>query len=571
MVDNVKDQETSPAKKLEIPAHKNQLDMPRLGEILVAHGLITSKQLETALVEQKETRKYIGVILMRHKWISERDLIDHLCRQRNVEFYNVHDMEIPFQIYQQIPRDVAIKNQVLPIAVQKDTLFVAIEDPFDRKTIAKIEEVINKSIVAGFGLRSDLQYALNRLYNNLVRANKNLRDFYDGFAYLLEKSEFDAVRVIDLLLALGYLLKASDIHLTFGKNDFLLSVRIDGNLHSVPLPARRLTSDQITHLRNTMMIKGDIDTSKRSQPQIGRLELMMEQTTVKARLATFPLFDGEKAVLRFMGMTQRRTMDTLGLEDVDIPTIRKIISDPAGLIVVASPAGNGKSTTLYTLLSNIPHQTKNIFTIEDSIEANLPLVSQTLVSRKGPNTYESALENIGPQDTDVIMIGSLDNDKVIKLTMELAMADNIVLTALPMDNVAHVIMYLLRSGVDPLSVASTLKLVISQRLVPLICQKCKKPHPKSVGHSKRLGIPEDSILHYGEGCQSCYFTGTSGRTMLFQTIIIDEKLSELISSDPTFSVIANYLKETNRYGFRRDAIRKCKNGLIQPRDVLKYS
>jgi type IV pilus assembly protein PilB len=171
------------------PDRTRQPDMPRLGEILVAHGVITPKQLESALADQKQNSKYIGVILMRRKWITEHDLIGHLCRQRKVEFYNVHDMEMPLQIYQQIPREIAIKNQVLPIAFQNDKLFVATEDPFDTKMISMLEGIVNKSVSAGFAIRSDLQYALNRIYNNLVRANKNIRDFYDGFAYLLEKPE----------------------------------------------------------------------------------------------------------------------------------------------------------------------------------------------------------------------------------------------------------------------------------------------------------------------------------------------------------------------------------------------
>jgi len=419
-----------------------------------------------------------------------------------------------------------------------------------------LEGIVNKSVSAGFAIRSDLQYALNRIYNNLVRANKNIRDFYDGFAYLLEKPEFDAGRVIDLLLALGYLLKASDIHLTFGRREFYLGVRIDGCLHSVPLPARRLNPDQILHLRNTLMIKCDIDTQKRSQPQMGRLELMIEKTSVKARLATFPLYNGEKAVLKFTGMTRRRTMDTLGIGEDDIPKVRKILSDPAGLIVVASPAGNGKSTTLYTFLSSIPYQSKNIFSIEDSIEANLPHVSQTLVNRDGPNTYETALENIGPQDTDVIMVGSLESPKVIQMAVELAVSDNLVLAALPMEHASQVILHLIRSGVDTLSVANTLKLIITQRLVPLICTKCKKQHPLNVEMASKLDLPPDTLLQHGEGCQNCYFTGRSDRTMLFQAVIVDDNLAELISSNPSFIELVNFLKNTNRYGFRGDAISK---------------
>ena len=233
-------------------------------------------------------------------------------------------------------------------------MFVATEDPFDTKMIAVIEEVVNIFVSAGFAIRSDLVYALNRIYNNLVRANKNIRDFYDGFAYLLEKPELDADRVINLLLALGYLLSASDIHLTFSREDFFLGVRIDGSLHSVPLSVRRLNSDQISQLRNALMIMGGIGMSRCNQPQTGSLELMIDKTSVKARLATFPLYNGEKAVLRFIGRIQRRSLDNLGLRKADQNQIRKILTEPSGLIMVAAPAGNGKSTTLYSFLSSIP-------------------------------------------------------------------------------------------------------------------------------------------------------------------------------------------------------------------------
>jgi len=268
-----------------------------------------------------------------------------------------------------------------------------------------------------------------------------------------------------------------------------------------------------------------------------------------------------------MERKRRRSIENLGLSQGDKTQIKKLLNKPSGLIVVAAPAGNGKTTTL---ISVIPYQSKNIFAIESSIETVLPHVSQTLVSRDGPNSYQSALENIDSQDTDVIMVDTIASDKEIQLTIDLAGA-NLMLTSIPFENAAQVIMHLIRSQGDSMSVAHTLKMVISQRLVPLICSNCKIIHSKSRELADKINIPQDIKLQRGAGCPRCYFTGRKGRVMLFQTVFIDDKFAELIANNPTFSQLVNHIKRTGKYGFRYDALIKCQRGWIHPEDVLKFS
>lgn len=543
----------------------------RLGELLMTDGLISRQQLDTALEEQKSNQAYLGVILMRRKWISERELYKRLSQQQEVEFYEVRDMEIPPEVFNQVPREIAVKFHVMPVKFVDGELHIASSEPGNTDTLEAIKRVVPHKVKFGFSTRGDLQYAINRIYNNLVRASPLIRDFYDGFAYLVEQPKLDASKVIDLLLALGHLLGASDVHLTFGQQDLRLGVRIDGALHEIPLPTRRLAPEQVSQLRTTLMIRSNIDTSKRSIPQEGMIELKIEKTTVRARTSTFPLFNGDKAVLRFIGRLELRSFFNLGLSEKDRLLASEVLERQSGLIVVAAPDGNGKSTTLYALLAQMPTQIRNVLTIEDPVEAKLSFAAQTQVSRDGPVTFETALRHIGHQDADVIMIGTTTDRVVAESTVELASTGHLVLTAAPSEHAATVILHFMQMGIDPLAMANALQLVIAQRLAPMICSECRAKHPEPEDMRYRLDLHEDFEMFQGRGCEACYFTGRRGRIMLFEIINVDDKLRELIACKPTLTEIKTHVKATGGSDFRSDALKKCARGWISPEDVLAFS
>jgi len=543
-------------------------DPRKLGEILIAEDLITPEQLEAALQEQLTHPLYLGQILMRRRWISERDLFQVLSRQRGVEFYDVRDREIPPDVVDRLPREVAMELSVLPIDYRDGILKVAMEDPLNERLLSLITRSVPEQVRAGFTTRGDLHYAINRAYNNLVRSNPLVRDFFDGFAYLIEQQQFDSNRLIDLMMALAHLLGASDVHITFTTNDLRISLRIDGALHGIPIPARRLRPEQITQLRNTLKIRSGLDTSKRGMPQDGKLELDVEQGSITARVATLPLVDGEKIVLRLIGQLELREFDQLGLEHSDSARIEPLLKRSGGLILVTGPSGSGKTTTLYALLGKLPTLSRNVITVEDPVEAKLPFASQVQIDLERGLTFETTLTAILQQDPDILMVGEMPTLESAVMAIESAMTGHLVLSSVEMEHAAGAILRLLNLGVEALSLASALKLIMAQRLVPSICPDCREDHPESDELSALIGLPAGTKLYQGAGCKRCYFTGKSGRVAIFEIIYVNDELRDLISHNPTLTEITRVAKAAGAKLFAEDAVSKCVQGWIAPEDVL---
>ncbi len=543
-------------------------DSRPLGEILLEAGLISAEQLTLSLEEQQNQPAYLGQILMRHRWVNERDLFYHLAVQRGVEFVEVRDRDIPSDVVDRLPQDVALQHSVLPISYTDGVLRVAMEDPFNERLLTMLMKSVPEQLKPAFSTRSDLHYAINRTYNNLVRSNPLVRDYFDGFAFLLEQPEFDTNRLVDLSLALAHLLGSSDVHFFFGLNELKILLRIDGALHNIPLPTRRIRADQINQLRSTLKLRCGIDASRKGVPQDGALDLDMEQGSIRAAVSFVPLIDGEKAVLHLSGRLEVRSFDQIGMANSERTKLLPLLKRSSGLIIVSGPTGSGKTTSVYAMLEKIPSISRNIITVENQIEAKLPFASQLLLSKEKGFSVQTALVSTIDQDPDIVMIGDLIDRESAALAVEIAMTGHLVLTSVKMESAAWVILHLLNLGVNALSLASTLKAIVAQRLVPRICRDCRIPHPDGAEMIKQLNLPVTAKLFSSSGCPKCYYSGNSGRIAIFETIFITDALRDLITSGPTISTLAVHSKGAGARAFREDALEKCLAGLISPEDVL---
>jgi type II secretory ATPase GspE/PulE/Tfp pilus assembly ATPase PilB-like protein len=384
----------------------------------------------------------------------------------------------------------------------------------------------------------------------------------------LEQPDFDSNRLVDLSLALAHLLGSSDVHFFFGTSELRILLRIDGALHNIPLPTRRILSEQIVQLRNTLKLRSGIDASRKGVPLEGILELDMEQGSIIASVSFVPLIDGEKAVLHLSGRLELKGFDQIGLATSERAKILPLLKRSSGLIVVSGPTGCGKTTSLYALLEKIPSISRNVLTIETHVEARLPFASQLQLNKEKGFTAQAALISALDQDPDVIMIGELNDREAAAIAVESAMTGHLVLTSVKMESAAWVILHLLNMGVNALSLASTLRAIIAQRLVPRICRDCRQPHPEQAEMIKLLNLPPNAKLFGSVGCPKCYFSGKSGRIAIFETIFVNDALRDLITSGPTISALAVHSKGAGARAFREDALEKCLAGLISPEDVL---
>jgi len=431
-----------------------------------------------------------------------------------------------------------------------------------------VMQSVPEQLKPAFSTRSDLHYAINRAYNNLVRSNPLVRDYFDGFAYLLEQPEFDTNRLLDLSLALAHLLGSSDVHFFFGVSDLRILLRIDGSLHNIPLPTRRIKLEQIVQLRTTLKLRCGVDAVRKEIPQEGRLELEMEQGSIIATVSIVPIVDGEKVVLHLGGRLEKRNFDQIGLTTGERAKLLPLLKRTSGLIIVSGPTGCGKTTSLYAMLERIPSISRNILTIENPVQAKLPFASQIHLNKEKGFTPRAALTAVMNQDPDVIMIDELADHDSATMAVEIAMTGHLVLTSLKMESAAWVILNLLNLGVNALALASTLRAVIAQRLIPRLCRDCRQPHPEADDFRSQLGLQANAKLFSSTGCPKCYYSGRSGRIAVFETIFVTDQLRDLITDNPTISMLAIHSKGAGARSFRDDAVEKCQVGLIAPEDVL---
>jgi len=548
-------------------------DKRRIGEILVDDGLVKKVQVDEALQEQRKGKgkKYLGQILMRRKLVDEREVFKRLSRQRGISFHEVKEKEIPEDLISKIPREVALEHGVLPVDYKNGELAVSMDDPFNQSLLRLLSRIIPAKIKPGITPRGDLHFAINRAYNNLLRSNPLVKEFFDGFAYLLSQPPFDANKVIDLVLAMSHLLDASDIHSTFSEEKFALALRIQGQLHSIPIPTRRLDPDRISQLRNTLKIRSGIDVSKRGIPLDGRIKMQIDEGTLQARVSTLPLIDGEKIVLRIVGKLKVMDFDQLGFSRQDKDRVKLLLKRPTGLILVAGPIGSGKTTTLYALLNKIPTETRNVITIEDPVEVRLGYAAQVQVNRDQGLTFESVMQAIARQDPDIILLSDIYSRESAHIAVESALTGHLILASVHMEHAAGTILRLLNMGVEPFALSAALNMIIAQRLIPGICLECHTPHPKNAEFCRELKLPEDTQLYTGTGCKNCYFTGRSGRVALIELIVVDDELRDIITAGPTLTGIVKHVMQKGSRNFRQDALAKCVEGKIAPEDVITYS
>jgi type II secretory ATPase GspE/PulE/Tfp pilus assembly ATPase PilB-like protein len=258
----------------------------------------------------------------------------------------------------------------------------------------------------------------------------------------------------------------------------------------------------------------------------------------------------------------------MGLSKREQERIEPMLHRAGGLILVAGPTGSGKTSTLYAMLGRVPTASRNIITVEDPVEANLAYASQIQIDRERGLTFEVALSSILRQDPDVILLGEIRDRESAAIAVESAMTGHLVLSSVHMEHAAGVIQRLINMGVEPLALASALRLIVAQRLLPKICDGCRQPHPDQAAIVKRFNLSPKSLLYTGAGCKKCYFTGKSGRIAIFETIVIDDALRDLISTSASLSALAKQAVNSGARTFLQDAMEKCQQGLLTPEDLV---
>ena len=528
----------------------------RMGDLLVAAGAITEEELQEALAKQKEKGQKLGQTLLEEGYISKELLIATLTQQLGVEYIELKGCKFDDDVLNLIPEDIVMKYKVLPLGYDEanpNVLRVAMADPMDIVAVDDLSIVTGAQIEPLLAMEEDLTEAIGKYYGNhqaMEAAEAYRKEREQDMLSQAEEDEYNAdienspiVLLVKQILEGGVRQRASDIHIEPLESSVRVRYRIDGVLKQVMSYDYSLLSGICARLK----IMGGMDISEKRKPQDGRISIMVDRKEFDIRVSMLPTVYGEKTVMRLTskdGLT--RPKSGLGFSPEEEKVFDGILSNPHGIILVTGPTGSGKSTTLYTALSELNTEEVNIITVEDPVEANIDGINQCQVNEKAEMTFAAALRSIQRQDPDIILIGEIRDGETADIAVKAAITGHLVVSTLHTNSAASTVTRLIDMGIEPYTAGDALVGVIAQRLVRRLCT-CKQPRYAEDHEKALLGLDpntEDVVIYEPNGCPLCNDTGFSGRIGVYEMMTVTRSLQQVIARNaPANEIEKQALKE----------------------------
>jgi len=550
----------------------------KLGEILIEGGLITERQLQSALPQQKKLKLKLGQFFVQQGLLTETQIVRVVSSQFNIEQYSAIKYALDTELANIIPADMAYKYQVAPLKKSGLLLTIAMLDPMDINAIDAIEVYTNNEIEAVICTEQDLNQLHAGLYGSYSGIGGVLEDMeemqYDkenDKAEITEDVEVSSlqgmaeeapvIRLVNSILSQGVREGASDLHICPEKDYVQVRFRVDGKLHEVPAPPKSMFLPIISRLK----ILANMDISISRIPQDGRFTVKMKNKEINIRTSTMPSIYGENMVLRLLDTSSGiLSLERLGMSEDDRTKIEKLIRKPYGMILSTGPTGSGKSTSLYSILKSINKPDINIITVEDPVEYRIEKIRQIQLNRKAGMTFADGLRSILRQDPDVIMVGEIRDAETATIAVQAALTGHRVFSTLHTNDAAGAITRFVDMGVEPFLVSSVMIASFAQRLVRTICPQCKKPFKPPVEMLEFWGLnnSENTNFMKGKGCFNCLNTGYKGRTGIYEVLVIDNMIQKMILKNNTSREITRaVIKAGNLTTLKENAAEKIRQGI----------
>lgn len=559
----------------------------RLGDCLVQKGLITEEQLDTALQEQKNKGMKLGETLAELGYVSEDDIIDVLCDQLGIEYIDLRKIKIDEQVGKMLNEEFMRKNSLIPIGYDQlvpNVLRVAMADPMDIVAIDDISIITNLQVDPVLSTKAQINYQIDRMYGSAkaIAAAEQYRKERDKDKEKInaEKAEegrsdevdnSPIVQLVRSILEQGVRRRASDIHIEPMEYEVRIRYRIDGALVKV----MTYDIDFLSAISARIKIIGGMDISEKRKPQDGRIAMTVDRKEYDVRVSILPTVNGEKIVMRLTSKENlTRDKKNLGFSDEELDKFDRILKNPHGIILVTGPTGSGKSTTLYTALSELNTEDVNIITVEDPVEANMEGINQVHVNEKAGLTFAAALRSILRQDPDIIMIGEIRDGETAEIAVKAAITGHLVVSTLHTNGTASTISRLADMGIEPYLIGDSLVGVIAQRLVRRLCPDCKKPVQASEDEKRLLGIPENqplTIYEPGTDCETCGGTGYFGRIGVYEIMPVNSKLRIKIAAGARADELQKQAMEDGMHTLKDSGIRLCMEGVTSFKEALRIA
>ena len=513
----------------------------KLLKYLVEHGMLTSVQADQFREENKKTGKSIRELLIDSSFVSEENLVDALAAVTRLPVIRLYEQQIPLEVRQIVRADLLRTHQVIPFGFDPEdsnTILVALNDPMNIRGRELISIASKCRIRPYLATTSDILLTIDRYYG--TEEMKEAVDMYtrDNEQELSIEDELiredvnssPVVMLVNSMVEQAVRQRASDIHVEAEPDRVRVRYRVDGVLYTSASYNLKLLSAIVARIK---IISG-LDISEKRKPQDGRFSITVDHREYDIRVSTLPTVYGEKCVLRLnQKKALSRNKKTLGLSDEDLVKFDKILSRPNGIVLVTGPTGSGKSTTLYTALSELNSEKVNIITVEDPVEANIEGINQVQVNVKANLTFASALRSILRQDPDIIMIGEIRDGETASIAVQASITGHLVVSTLHTNDTASSVTRLLDMGVESYLIADSTVGIIAQRLVRRLCPHCKKERAPMPHEADYLGLSseerEKQVIYESVGCQRCNGTGFFGRIGVYEIMEITPRLRGLIA------------------------------------------
>jgi type IV pilus assembly protein PilB len=556
-------------------------------KILIDDGVVTKDQVVDAESLANQTNKNLAQCLVQLGYASEEEVMKALASHHRMEYIDLTAIEIPEAVIELMPEAVARENIVIPLNETEGGLKVLMCEPGDVDTIEKLRFILNRDVTVALATRSSILLAINRMYGQVEgeSADSILQEFTDtaiDFTETVDDSGADdddvdessapIVRLVQLMITEAVQLRASDIHVEPFEDRVRIRYRIDGVLHE----RDRLPRRQLGAILSRIKILSRIDIAERRRPQDGRIKVNVGEKELDLRVSLIPTNQGQSAVMRLLDKDNIRIgVRQLGFSEELYKTFTGLIRRPNGIILVTGPTGSGKTTTLYAALNSLNRPDRKIITAEDPVEYYLPGINQVEVKHKIGLDFARIIRSMLRQAPNVILVGEMRDAETVSMGIQASLTGHLVFSTLHTNDAPTAITRLIDIGVPGYLVASSVVAILAQRLVRTICPKCRARHTPSAAAIKEAGYNEEELeganFMRGKGCNSCQKTGFRGRVGIYEMLIVDAKVREMIFNGAGATEVRIYSMNNGMKTLYQDGLNKVLQGFTTLEEVYRVA
>ncbi len=555
-------------------------------QILNDVGLVTHDDI----LKARELTKLGGVgllaALLKSGKITDADVSKALAGQFGMDFIQLADYRVPDEVIAMVPRHIARRYKVVPVYKHDTTLTVAVSDPTDVDTVDSLRYILKINVEPVVATAAEIEASLSRYYGTTDDTVENmLQDITEGEidigtqaklatgAKIEDVTETDAdapiIKLVQLIIMQAYRDRASDIHIEPLEKRLRVRYRIDGVLHEVDSPPKRLQPSIISRLK----IMSNMSIAEKRVPQDGRIQIPVMGRTLDLRVSSLPTNHGESVVMRILDKSSLLLgLGDLGFYSDQQELMNRVITSADGIFLVTGPTGSGKTTTLYSCLNSINKPDRKIITVEDPVEYQLAGINQVQVNADINLTFAAALSSILRQAPNIIMIGEIRDLEPANIAVQSALTGHLVFSTLHTNDAPSAVTRLIDIGVKPFLVASATRAIMAQRLIRRVCAKCKEPYTPTDYEMKTLNLDPAELakttIFKGRGCTDCSRTGYRGRTGIYEIFFVDEEMRRLIYERVPSNVLRTQARELGMRTLREDGVRKIMSGVSTPEEVI---